>query len=104
MGKEVSENGTGLDSKHCFWDSGKEIREYRLETSLLLALILSWAIYNFGPQNPRFVCMESHKLKDELVFISTKYFYAYVPPKSLVVNLYHLCGCFLRRECLGLRM
>lgn len=82
----------------------RKLENTELETSLLLVLILSWAIYNFGPQNPRFVCMESHKLKDELVFISTKYFYVYVPPKSLGVNLYHLCGCFLRSECLGLRM
>lgn len=66
---------------------GRKLKDTELEISLLLVLILSWAIYNFGPQNPRFVCMDSHKLKDELVFISTKYFYAYVPPKSLVVNL-----------------
>lgn len=34
VGKEVSENGTGLDSKHCFWDRGKEIREYRTRNQL----------------------------------------------------------------------
>lgn len=82
----------------------RKLENTELEISLLLVLILSWAIYKFGLQNPRLVSMENHKLKDELVFVSTKYFYAYVPPKSLVVNLYHLCGCFLRSECLGMSM